>query len=397
MSLGGPSRRSSSRSTCSRSSWSRWSATGSWPRPARRRGTSPGSTWRCRSAACWAGCSTPWSRRSSSTGRGVSPGAGPGLPGPAARRAGPARSRGIVRWISRSRWPSASRSVVLALRAVGIDRRRSWLAMLAVGVAGGFLCYTLKDRPVRFALGVAAVLLAFQGLTRATTAASCSRSGASSASCGSRTTSRATRTGWSTATRSTASRASTPRRRREPLTYYHRTGPIGQVFEAFGARPARPDVAVVGLGAGSLACYAEPGQRLDLLRDRPGGRADRPRPALLHLPGRLPRPALRRGPGRRPAAAAGRARRRLRPDRPGRLQLRRHPDAPAHARGAAALPRQAGRRRAHRLPHLEPLPRPRPRARGTGPRRGPHRPGPHATATSRRSRRRRARPLPTGS
>jgi spermidine synthase len=44
------------------------------------------------------------------------------------------------------------------------------------------------------------------------------------------------------------------------LTYYHRTGPIGQVFEAFGARPARPDVAIVGLGAGSLACYAEPDQ-----------------------------------------------------------------------------------------------------------------------------------------
>jgi spermidine synthase len=48
-----------------------------------------------------------------------------------------------------------------------------------------------------------------------------------------------------------------PRRRREPLTYYHRTGPAGQVFQD----APRPDVAVVGLGAGSLASYAELGQR----------------------------------------------------------------------------------------------------------------------------------------
>jgi hypothetical protein len=51
-----------------------------------------------------------------------------------------------------------------------------------------------------------------------------------------------------------------PERRREPLTYYHRTGPIGQVFQVSHARDPRSDVAVVGLGAGSLACYAEPGQ-----------------------------------------------------------------------------------------------------------------------------------------
>jgi spermidine synthase len=49
--------------------------------------------------------------------------------------------------------------------------------------------------------------------------------------------------------------------REEPLAYYHRTGPMGQVFAAFaGARPL-PEVAVVGLGAGSLAAYAESGQR----------------------------------------------------------------------------------------------------------------------------------------
>jgi hypothetical protein len=45
----------------------------------------------------------------------------------------------------------------------------------------------------------------------------------------------------------------------EPTGYYHRDGPIGQVFAAAGR--GFEDVAVVGLGSGALACYAAPGQR----------------------------------------------------------------------------------------------------------------------------------------
>jgi spermidine synthase len=52
-----------------------------------------------------------------------------------------------------------------------------------------------------------------------------------------------------------------PARRREPLTYYHRSGPIGQVIEASAARLRDAHVGVVGLGAGSLAAYAQPGQQ----------------------------------------------------------------------------------------------------------------------------------------
>jgi spermidine synthase len=46
----------------------------------------------------------------------------------------------------------------------------------------------------------------------------------------------------------------------EPLSYYHRTGPIGQLFAEAGARFER--VAVIGLGTGALACYSGPGQRM---------------------------------------------------------------------------------------------------------------------------------------
>jgi SAM-dependent methyltransferase len=51
-----------------------------------------------------------------------------------------------------------------------------------------------------------------------------------------------------------------PARRREPLTYYHRNGPLGQVFAVFSGPRAKQEVAVVGLGTGTIACYAQPGQ-----------------------------------------------------------------------------------------------------------------------------------------
>lgn len=52
-----------------------------------------------------------------------------------------------------------------------------------------------------------------------------------------------------------------PNLQREPLSYFHRDGPLGQIFAAFHANPASSNIAVVGLGAGSMACYARPDQR----------------------------------------------------------------------------------------------------------------------------------------
>ncbi len=51
-----------------------------------------------------------------------------------------------------------------------------------------------------------------------------------------------------------------PARRREPLTYFSRSGPIGQALTELPGGEARSRVAVVGLGAGSLACYGGTGQ-----------------------------------------------------------------------------------------------------------------------------------------
>ncbi|HLO41432.1 MAG TPA: hypothetical protein VK176_10445 [Phycisphaerales bacterium] len=44
-----------------------------------------------------------------------------------------------------------------------------------------------------------------------------------------------------------------------PTTYYHPTGPVGQVFSTLGNDPRLTRVGVIGLGAGAIAAYAQPG------------------------------------------------------------------------------------------------------------------------------------------
>jgi spermidine synthase len=46
-----------------------------------------------------------------------------------------------------------------------------------------------------------------------------------------------------------------------PLSYYHPSGPAGEAFRMVSKTHARAPVAVIGLGAGSLACYGSSGQR----------------------------------------------------------------------------------------------------------------------------------------
>lgn len=53
-----------------------------------------------------------------------------------------------------------------------------------------------------------------------------------------------------------------PAARSEPLIYYHRSGPIGDVFRVYGSSPLFDRVALVGLGSGTLAAYGRSGQTL---------------------------------------------------------------------------------------------------------------------------------------
>ena len=53
-----------------------------------------------------------------------------------------------------------------------------------------------------------------------------------------------------------------PSRRAEPISYYQRKGPIGQLFTELDRRPGAVRMAVIGLGTGTLAAYARPGDRV---------------------------------------------------------------------------------------------------------------------------------------
>jgi hypothetical protein len=50
--------------------------------------------------------------------------------------------------------------------------------------------------------------------------------------------------------------------REKPTSYYHRSGPVGQVFSAVGATDRFERIAVVGLGAGTMAAYAPAGGQI---------------------------------------------------------------------------------------------------------------------------------------
>jgi hypothetical protein len=53
-----------------------------------------------------------------------------------------------------------------------------------------------------------------------------------------------------------------PARRAEPISYYQRKGPVGQLFAELDRRPGPVNMAVIGLGTGTLAAYARPGDRV---------------------------------------------------------------------------------------------------------------------------------------
>jgi hypothetical protein len=59
----------------------------------------------------------------------------------------------------------------------------------------------------------------------------------------------------------------------EPLTYYHRAGPVGAIFYQLhtrkGGADAKTPVGVVGLTGGTTACYALPGQKITYYETHP--------------------------------------------------------------------------------------------------------------------------------
>ena len=55
----------------------------------------------------------------------------------------------------------------------------------------------------------------------------------------------------------------------EPVGYYGRTSPLGDVMPALAARPKTGNIAAIGLGVGSVACYPLGGRTLDIFEINP--------------------------------------------------------------------------------------------------------------------------------
>jgi len=69
--------------------------------------------------------------------------------------------------------------------------------------------------------------------------------------------------------------------RLEPLSYYHPDGPLGQLFARLDKASLTRRVAIVGLGAGTIACYERPGEHWTFFEINPADIAIAKNPAFF--------------------------------------------------------------------------------------------------------------------
>ena len=156
--------------------------------------------------------------------------------------------------------PSLFQGIESVSRLVDVPSKQ-WVAMVACGLPL-LLCYGCVARPIRFSLGLGAILLAasysaalhddvvlyqertFFGVLKVE---------------------RNQKENWHKLLHGATNHGKQsldPSRRDEPLTYYHRAGPIGQAFATWQGPYAKTQIGVIGLGTGTLASYIQPGQSL---------------------------------------------------------------------------------------------------------------------------------------
>lgn len=135
----------------------------------------------------------------------------------------------------------------------------SWRPALAFAflVVLALVVYSFRPRPLRFALGAAA-MLAFTPGEPGSTLLMQARSffgvyRISLSDDGSRHI-------LTHGTTVHGEQYTNPARRRTPLAYYTEAGPFGQALAARGAMQRRERIGIVGLGAGATACHARPGE-----------------------------------------------------------------------------------------------------------------------------------------
>jgi spermidine synthase len=135
------------------------------------------------------------------------------------------------------------------------DNPPSLLIRALVLIPCGLALYSFSERPLRFALGVAAVLGSAVIVQGSVNVLHQERSffGVNKI----KIVDQGSKMAFIHGTTMHGTEFVDPSLRREPLAYYSRRGPVGQIF---ASRDAPHAVAVIGLGAGALACYRRPGE-----------------------------------------------------------------------------------------------------------------------------------------
>lgn len=133
-------------------------------------------------------------------------------------------------------------------------------AKLGVFLIPALLCFSFKDRPVRFGLGIAAILFAGQmttSLQHKVLFAERSFFGIHRVLMDKDETFHELQHGTTFHGRQSLA----DERRCVPASYYHPTGPFGDVFRKIGGDPEVKAISIVGLGAGGMMAFSQPGQK----------------------------------------------------------------------------------------------------------------------------------------
>jgi hypothetical protein len=146
-----------------------------------------------------------------------------------------------------------------AIMGVQSGRRiaEPWDMGLIFGIPA-LICFSFRRRPLRFAVGIAAILLASQfylGPRGKVIHAERSFFGVHRVTVDSGNRFHRLMHGSTLH----GIQSLDPAHAQEPLSYYYRHGPLGEAFAAFETAGLRR-VGVIGLGSGALTCYAKPDQ-----------------------------------------------------------------------------------------------------------------------------------------
>jgi hypothetical protein len=149
--------------------------------------------------------------------------------------------------------------VVLLLGTRPLEATLRPLRLVLVGCVPAVVCFGFSGRPLRFALGVAALLMVaslYEGEAHRVLLSVRSFFGVLQVN----EDPVARRRELVHGTTVHGYQSLDAALHGEPLAYYHRTGPIGQVLTEWATVRAPTEIAVVGLGAGTLASYGRVGQ-----------------------------------------------------------------------------------------------------------------------------------------